>query len=371
MRNIKDLHKYSQNLNVLYVEDDVNLRNETETLFKMLFKNIDTASDGKDGLEKYNNNLYDLVISDINMPVMNGIEMCKQIKEINPEQKISIVSAHDESHILMDLIKAGADGFILKPMHMDEMVTALYPVCRDAYTQIINIELVNELNEKNRLLEQQIKELRSKSNAIETKHNQLDELIQEKKRYEESVNESSQSVVHEPVTETVPKVDVKVLDEYFQEDEDEGDENVLFLSDHCADLTEMFTEIPEIISAYELEANPAEIQKISKNLAKASSILMYYSPYLDMLASNFSELAVVMENHMDAFIEIMNIDPQSVLMLFDAVSADMERYVERFSVESLAMKNSHHIHEPTALSIQQIITMIVPPAEDEGDMEFF
>jgi len=365
MLTITDLHKYSQNLNVLYVEDDQSLREETETLFKMLFKNIDTAEDGLEGLQKYNNQHYDLVISDVNMPNMDGIEMCIKIKEINPEQKVAIVSAHDESDILMNLIKAGADSFILKPMHMNDLVSSLYSVCRDAYTQIVNIELINELNEKNALLEKQNIALRTKGNAAETKHQQLDAMIQECKHATENEKESpADKVDTSAVSDTV-------LDEYFKEDEDEGSENVLFLSDHCADLSEIFTEIPEIISKYTTDSDPEEIDKISKNIAKASSILIYYSPYLDLLATSFAELSSTMQNNQDTFIEILQIDPQSVLMLFDAVSADMERYIERFSVESLAMKNIHHIHEPTALSIQQIITLIVPPAEEEGDMEFF
>jgi hypothetical protein len=300
------------------------------------------------------------------MPNMNGIDMCIKIKEINPEQKVAIVSAHDESHILMNLIQAGANGFILKPMHMEDLINSLYSVCRDAYTQIVNIELVNELNEKNVLLEKQNIKLRTSNNAVQTKHQQLGEMIQECKSSKEKEIEE----IISPEINT-PSVDTAILDEYFQNDEDEGHENVLFLSDHCADLSEIFTEIPEIISRYTTDPELADINKISKNMAKASSILVYYSPYLDLLATSFAELSATMENNKETFIEIMKIDPHSVLMLFDAVSADMERYIDRFSVESLAMKNIHHIHEPTALSIQQIITLIVPPAEDEGDMEFF
>jgi len=365
MKTIKDLHKYSNNLNVLYVEDDQDLREETTTLFKMLFKNIDTAEDGQVGLDKYNQNTYDLVITDVNMPNMNGIDMCKNIKEVNPEQKISVVSAHDESNILMDLIRAGADGFILKPMHMDDLIIALYPVCRDAYAQIVNEELVHELNEKNALLEEQIRKLRSSSNTIETKHQQIGDLIQEKNAILDKAE------IEEAVSQVEGTVDTAILEEYFEEDTDEGHENVLFLPDHCADLSEIFTEVPDIIS--ECIEHPAEnqVDKIATHLAKASSILVYYSPYLDLLASSFSELSVVLQDNQETLIEIIKIDPQSVLMLFDAVSADMERYIERFTVESLAMKNIHHIHEPTALSIQQIITLIVPPEVEEGTDDIF
>lgn len=380
MRTIKDLHKYSKNLSVLYVEDDDNLRQETEALFKMLFKNVDTAEDGAIGLEKYNNAPYDLIISDINMPNMNGIEMCQKIKEINPEQKVSIISAHDESNILMDLIKVGADGFVLKPMHMDDVVNALYPVCRDAYTQIVNLELVIELNEKNALLEKQNIELRTQSNAVKTKHQQLGKMMQESKKAEaESTPEPVKAPEPKPVVQTEPSLETSpastqdnaVLNDYFKADDDEGEENVVLLHDHAMDLAEMFVEIPEIISRYDENLTAEEVTRISSLIERASAIFLYYSPYLDTLASSFNELAHCLDTNQETFLEILRIDPQSMLMLFDAVSADIERYVVRFQHESLAMKNAHHIHEPTALSIQQIITLIVPPAEDEGDIEFF
>jgi DNA-binding response OmpR family regulator len=366
MSTINDLHKYSDRLNVLYVEDDENLRAETATLFKMFFKNLDTAEDGLRGLEAFNNNFYDLVISDVNMPNMNGIEMCKQIKEINPEQKTIIISAHDESNILMDLIRTGANGFILKPMQLDALIDALYPVCRDAYTQIINIELIDELNAKNAQLEKQNRELRVQGHTVDTKHHQLEALLQ---KQEQKKNEEAVAIKETETITDVPSLDSGIVDEYFAQDEDEGSENVLLLADHCADLSEIFTEIPEIISRYEANGNAEEIHKIAENLLKASSILIYYSPYLDLISSSFSELATTMQNHLDDFVQIMNTDSQSILTLFDAVSSDIERYIERFTVESLAMKNTHHIHEPTALSIQQIITLIVPPAEDEGNMD--
>lgn len=366
MYTIHDLHKYSNNLNVLYVEDDESLRAETATLFKMFFKNLDTANDGLLGLKAFNNDFYDLVISDVNMPNMNGIEMCKKIKEINPEQKTIIISAHDESNILMDLIRRGTNGFILKPMQLEELINALYPVCRDAYTQIINIELIDELNEKNAQLEKQNKELRVQGNTVDTKHHQLEALLQEK---EEALQKVRANLKEAESTQNTPSLDAKVVNDYFAQDEDEGSENILLLPDHAADLSDIFTEIPDIISRYIDSSNPEEIHKIAESLLKASSILIYYSPYLDLISTSFSELATTMQNHLDDFIKILNADSQSVLALFDAVSSDIERYIERFSVESLAMKNIHHIHEPTALSIQQIITIILPPSEDEGDMD--
>jgi len=358
MQTVKDLHKFSKELDVLYVEDDDNLREETYSLLKTLFQSITTAYDGQNGLEEYNKNFYDLVISDVNMPRMNGIDMCKNIKEINPEQKILIVSAHDESDTLMSLIKTGASGFILKPMTLDNLVISLYPVCRDAQTQKMNIQLVNELNEKNALLEKQNSELRAQSNTIETKHQQLEQVLQECEPEEKNTTKPEAPIKELPLTDNT------VLNDYFEEDEDDGDDNILLLHEHCEDLSEIFSDIPEIIARYIEHPNSDEIDLITKNLSRAASVLIFYTPYLDIIATSFSELANAMQENTDEFIKLMNSDSQSVLMLFDAVSSDIERYIERFSVESLAMKNLHHIHEPTALSIQQIITLFAPQEEE-------
>lgn len=67
---------------------------------------------------------------------------------------------------------------------------------------------------------------------------------------------------------------------------------------------------------------------------------------------------------------MINSSSDSVVTLFDAIAVDMERYVTRFSLESMAMSNIHHIHQPTTLSIKQVIVLFSNEDED-GDIEFF
>jgi hypothetical protein len=100
-------------------------------------------------------------------------------------------------------------------------------------------------------------------------------------------------------------------------------------------------------------------------------LLLRYSPYLDSLAASMDELSTALNNHTDEFMNVLTSDSDSVFSLFDAVSSDMHRYVDRFSVESIAMKNSHHIHDPTTLSIRQIISIFTEDELDSGEIEFF
>lgn len=352
MYTAKQLIVYTKKLNVLYVEDDDKLREEMSSLFKLFFKEIDTACDGVEGLEKYNNSSFDIVITDINMPHMNGIEMITHIKEINPEQKIVAVSAHNESDILIQLIKAGISSFILKPILQNEVINTLYPVSRDAYTQVLNLELVHELNGKQNELEKKLKELQAKNNTIDTKHTQLETLLQEKASNNRD-NETS------------------ILSAYFEKDEDEGEQNILFMREDADDMMEYFHEITEHLTLTIIHSSAENIVKISDMFSKISSILLHYSPYLDTLAASFTELSIALREHIQEFITVLKQDSDGILKLFDAVNSDMERYIQRFSIESIAMKNSHHIHEPTTLSIRQIVTLFLPDQFGDGDIEFF
>ncbi|MEA2018357.1 MAG: response regulator [Campylobacterota bacterium] len=87
---------------------------------------MDTASNGEEGLELYKKNSYDLVITDILMPKMDGIEMSKEIKEINQYQNILIISAYSDTKDFVTSIKLGIDGYIIKPIDYEQLNLTLY-----------------------------------------------------------------------------------------------------------------------------------------------------------------------------------------------------------------------------------------------------
>ena len=119
---MKELISYSKTLKILYVEDNEEARNQTFKLLSNFFKEIDIAKDGKEGLLKYvryhddEQRYYDLVISDINMPNMDGIEMGLQILSLNNQQPILMISAHNESEKLQKLMDIGVNQYIHKPI---------------------------------------------------------------------------------------------------------------------------------------------------------------------------------------------------------------------------------------------------------------
>jgi PAS domain S-box-containing protein len=149
--DIKSLYEVTKNLSVLYVEDDPYVLEQYTRFFRKFFNHVNTAVDGKEALDKYdqykkeNNKNYDLIISDITMPNMTGIELSENILKKEPTQQILIVSAHNESSYLQSLMDLGVHNFIHKPMSMDSMIKVLDKICTYINKQKANKEKVERL----------------------------------------------------------------------------------------------------------------------------------------------------------------------------------------------------------------------------------
>lgn len=133
--NEQRILEQTKRLSLLFVEDNEPFRTRIVGILEDYFYRVDTAFDGFDALEKYNayyqlkQKTYDLVISDIRMPRMNGIELTSQIRTINDKQPIVILSAHAEADYLLSLINLGIAQFITKPVQYPQMFDTLYKVC--------------------------------------------------------------------------------------------------------------------------------------------------------------------------------------------------------------------------------------------------
>ena len=126
--DIKELMQKTKQFNILYVEDDEAVREQMSMILKMLSNVVDVAENGEEALNKYKNNKYDLIITDITMPKMNGLEFSKEIKKLNPNQKIILISAHREDEFTKEAENIGINGFIFKPIELDEMSLVLKEV---------------------------------------------------------------------------------------------------------------------------------------------------------------------------------------------------------------------------------------------------
>lgn len=155
---LNQLALYAQGMRVLYVEDEEQIRENTRLLFTKFFTYVETAANGDEGLSLYRSGRFDLVITDILMPVMNGVTMIQKIKELNPHQPFIVTSACEESSYLLDLINLGVAQFLLKPMKTDQIIQVLDEVVRNIYNarkvEEFTANLKQELVHQTTLLEQ-------------------------------------------------------------------------------------------------------------------------------------------------------------------------------------------------------------------------
>lgn len=123
----------SSQLRILYVEDEKALLEETKVIFDDIFKEVDTAINGEEALKLYKlePNKYDIIITDLNMPKMNGLELIKNVKELNTEQAIIALSAHNETEYFLDSIHSGINGYVLKPFDFETFFITLSKVMKD------------------------------------------------------------------------------------------------------------------------------------------------------------------------------------------------------------------------------------------------
>ncbi len=125
MESLHEIIKYSKKLKLLYVEDNESARDATMAIFGEFFEDIVVAADGQDALEKFDAHTIDLIITDINMPRLNGLAMTKRIRETNKNIPILVLSAYNESGFFIDSIKLGVDGYLLKPIDIEQFLVAL------------------------------------------------------------------------------------------------------------------------------------------------------------------------------------------------------------------------------------------------------
>jgi putative two-component system response regulator len=161
----KKILQYTKDLHILYVEDDEILLENTSEILEDYFDTLDTAPNGKVALDKYvkfyekTGTYYDLIITDINMPIMNGEVLIEEILAKNPAQVIIVVSAYNESARLIRLIQDGITNFILKPIEPRQLIDTLYKTCKNIFAQKKLQEYYAMVDDQNRVLDSKVKEL--------------------------------------------------------------------------------------------------------------------------------------------------------------------------------------------------------------------
>ena len=130
--------QFTQMLNVLIVEDDKAIREQLQKIFSRRFNCVDVACNGEEAYIQYQKMLnsssqYDVIVSDINMPIMNGLDFLKKIRQKDKDTAVVFISGRNESHLLLEAITYGVNSYMIKPINYDlltlkikEISTMLY-----------------------------------------------------------------------------------------------------------------------------------------------------------------------------------------------------------------------------------------------------
>ena len=147
-------------ISVLYVEDENDVRNFTSKLLSSLLRKVYVAQDGQEGLTlfKEHKDDIDLIVTDINMPKMDGLTMCSFIKEINSEIPLVITSAHNDTNFLKKAIEIGVNTYAMKPIDLYQLVESIIKAMEPIILKRKLIELNLSLETK---IEQEVNKIKS------------------------------------------------------------------------------------------------------------------------------------------------------------------------------------------------------------------
>lgn len=112
-------------LTVLYVEDEESIRSEVAHFLTRRVGHLLTATNGEEGLQMFRDLHPDMVLTDIQMPLRNGIAMAEQIKQLDRDTPVIFTTVFEEPTYLLQAVELGADGYIVKPIILDKLLKTI------------------------------------------------------------------------------------------------------------------------------------------------------------------------------------------------------------------------------------------------------
>lgn len=188
-------------LTMMLVDDDEATLHGLSRLLSRFFNRVDTYSNPHEALDSYKSHgPYDIVIADILMPGMNGLDLIDKMKGVNEEQRAVILTAHSEADYLFRAIELSLDGFIIKPVRREQLYALLNKIIRGLLAE-------REIRDREERYHQLVNNIRS-GVAIYRVINDGEnfEFIDVNRAAEEMLNITQEAVSGELVTDLFPVV---------------------------------------------------------------------------------------------------------------------------------------------------------------------
>lgn len=184
------LKEILKNLSILFVEDSIEVRESVEKVLKIMFKKVYIATNGLEGFDMYQKYSPNIILSDVDMPQMSGIEFIKEIRKSDNKTQIIIMSAYDSKEYLIEAVKLKLEDYLLKPFSYNKFVTTLQ-----------NSALINSMDFNISLLNGVI--YKSKSESLINSKNEITLTIQESELLKLLLENRGKFVKYEVIEESI------------------------------------------------------------------------------------------------------------------------------------------------------------------------
>lgn len=136
--------------NILIIEDEQNMRIGLEEILKDAGYNVESFGNGQLGVDKLKQKDFDVVLTDLIMPVMGGMEVLKEIKHNKPKTCVILMTAFGTIENAVEAVKAGASDYISKPFKIDEVKTKIRKILAETalenYPEILNSDVIKAIS---------------------------------------------------------------------------------------------------------------------------------------------------------------------------------------------------------------------------------
>ena len=130
---------------ILYIDDEKEILNNAVEFLSFYCKSVYAAKDGYEGLELYKKHKPDIIITDINMPKLNGLKMIRKIREEDKDTKIIIITAFIETNYLMEAVELGLIKYLQKPVSQISLLPVLKLCMHELFDKKSSFEIEKDL----------------------------------------------------------------------------------------------------------------------------------------------------------------------------------------------------------------------------------
>lgn len=290
----KDFFKNVKEISVLYVEDDDNTREELVFFLENKVKKLYVAKNGQEGFDLFEKYQPDLIISDIQMPVMNGTKMVKLIKQINTTVPIVFITAFNDADNLYEAIKLNVTNYLTKPLNLFALSEVLTSIAKNINLENENKEIINTLKQYKDIVDERSIISKTDINGVITYVNEPFEKISGYKK-EELIGISHNVITHPAINKNIFKQMWKKIN--FEKKSWQGR-----LKNIAKDGSEYFVDII-IKPILDLEGNIIEYISLSNDITDLETTKEYFKTQTQKNALNLTESIRIVNAYKEAINE--------------------------------------------------------------------